>query len=431
MNESNTTNTSPQNTDTAAVKAPLFTAYQVFVIVILSLSLFTVIVDFMVLSPLGAILMPALHISPQQFGLVVSAYAFSAGASGLLAAGFADKFDRKKLLLFFYAGFLIGTALCAMSPDYNFLLVARIVTGIFGGVIGSVCFAIVADLFPIEKRGTVMGFTQMSFSASQVLGIPIGLFLANKFEWHAPFWMIVAFGVVLCVVITIWLRPVTGHLSIKTDRDAFHHLMATLVHPRYWPAFVATTLLATGGFMLMPFGSAFGIHNLGLTMESLPTLYLVTGLISMLFGPLSGRLSDKFGKYRMFFIGSIITCIMVGIYTNMGITPFWTVVTANVFLFAGIMARMVSAQALLTSLPLPQDRGAFMSINSSVQQISGGIAAWIAGTIVVQSSTKLEHYDTLGYVVIGVTIISLGLMWVIARRVHEPVEFGAPTTRPA
>lgn len=409
----------------------LFTPYQIFVIIVLSLSLFTVVVDFMVLSPLGAILMPALSISPAQFGLVVSAYAFSAGASGLLAAGFADRFDRKAQLLFFYAGFLIGTVLCAMAPDYQFLLIARIITGIFGGVIGSICFAIIADLFRPETRGTVMGWTQMSFAASQVLGIPIGLLLANEYNWHAPFWMIVAFGIVLGIVILIWLRPVSEHLRIQTDRNPFHHLVATVAHPRYWPAFLATTLLATGGFMLMPFGSAFAIHNLGLTMESLPSLYLATGLISMAFGPISGRLADKYGKYKIFVVGSVITFIMVYIYTNMGVTPFWIVVTANVFFFAGIMSRMIAAQALITGVPLPEDRGAFMSVNASVQQISGGIASWIAGSVVIQTSTKLEHYDTLGFIVMGVTVISIALMWVIARRVNDPVEFGAAGTRPA
>src|SRR5581483_7083709 len=145
---------------------PAFTGYEVFIVTILAILQFTIILDFMVISPLSAILMPQLHVKPAQFGLVVSAYAFSAGISSLLAAGFADKFDRKKLLLFFYAGFLVGTALCGMATDYHFLLIARIVTGLFGGVIGSISMAIVTDLFRLEVRGRVMGFIQMAFGAS-------------------------------------------------------------------------------------------------------------------------------------------------------------------------------------------------------------------------------------------------------------------------
>jgi predicted MFS family arabinose efflux permease len=150
----------------------IFTRYQKFVIAILSLLQFTVIVDFMVLSPLGAILMPKMGISTAQFGLVVSAYAISAGVSGLLAAGFADRFDRKRMILFFYVGFVLGTLFCGVVGSYPLLLCARIVTGVFGGVIGSISFAIITDTFRMEVRGRVMGFVQMAFSASQVLGIP-------------------------------------------------------------------------------------------------------------------------------------------------------------------------------------------------------------------------------------------------------------------
>src|ERR1043166_2981335 len=168
-----------------------FTRYQVLVILLLSLTQFTVVLDFMVMSPLGDMLMKSMSLTTKQFGFAVSCYAFSAGISGLLTAGFADKYDRKKLLLFFYVGFIAGTTLCAFTTSYTMLIAARIVTGLFGGVIGSISMAIVADLFPIEQRGRVMGFMQMGFGASQVLGIPISLYLANIWGWQSPFLMIV------------------------------------------------------------------------------------------------------------------------------------------------------------------------------------------------------------------------------------------------
>ena len=174
---------------------PVFTRYQKFIVAVLAFLQFTIILDFMIISPLGALLLRDLHVTTAQFGLVVSAYAFSAGASGLLAAGFADKFDRKRLLLFFYAGFLLGTLLCGVADSYAFLLGARIVTGVFGGVIGSICMAIIADLFPLEMRGRVMGTVQTAFAASQVMGLPLGVFLSNRWGWHAPFIMIVGGGV--------------------------------------------------------------------------------------------------------------------------------------------------------------------------------------------------------------------------------------------
>ncbi|NBB31130.1 MFS transporter [Cellulophaga sp. BC115SP] len=392
----------------------IFTPYQKFMIAVLSFIQFTVVLDFMVLSPLGAILMPELHITPQQFGLVVSAYAFSAGASGLLAAGFADKFDRKKFLLFFYVGFLIGTAFCAMAPTYELLMTARIFTGIFGGVIGSVSVAVISDIFKPEVRGRVMGFVQMSFAASQVLGLPIGLQLANMFDWHAPFWMIVMVGVLVGIIILLKMQPLTQHLAYQKDGNPFVHLFHTVSKPNYLRAFSSTVLLATGGFMLMPFGSAFSTKNLGLTLEQLPVLYAVTGVAALFFGPMIGKLSDRFGKYNMFVIGSLISSLLVGIFCNLGTTPLQIIMVINVIMFAGISSRMISASALMTSVPNLEDRGAFMSVNSSIQQISGGLASLLAGAIVVKAPDgHLERYDWLGYTVIASMIISVILMkWV-------------------
>src|SRR3954468_3629985 len=102
-----------------------FTPYEKFVVGLIAMLNFTVILDFMILSPLGAMLIPELHVSTAEFGKVVSGYAFAAVISGLLAAGFADRFDRKHLLLFFYGGFIGGTLLCALASSYKFLLIAR------------------------------------------------------------------------------------------------------------------------------------------------------------------------------------------------------------------------------------------------------------------------------------------------------------------
>jgi len=402
-----------QNTEKAA-----FTGYEKFLIAILTILQFTVILDFMVLSPLGAILMPALSINPQQFGWVVSAYAFSAGASGLLAAGFADRFDRKRMLLVFYTGFLAGTLLCGLAPDYHTLLAARVVTGIFGGVISAIAFAIVTDVFAFAARGRVMGFLQMAFASSQVLGIPVGLYVANKFNWHAPFLLIVGLGLPVGAVIVLKMKPIDAHLALKIDKSPFHHLLTTISKPRYLRGFAATTLLATGGFMLMPFGSAFGTGNLGLSNDDLPTLYMVTGITAMIAGPIAGRLSDTIGKYKIFTIGSTVGIILVLIYTQLGRSPLWLVMLITAALFASITARIVGASALMSGVPAPQDRGAFMGVSSAFQQISGGIASAVAGAIVVKTSSgALARYDMLGYVVVGAMLVTIIMMYTIHRLV--------------
>jgi len=405
--------------ENTVVKERLFSPYQIFIIAVLTFLQFTVILDFMVLSPLGEQLMKELDISPSQFGIVVSAYALSAGASGLLAAGFADKFDRKKLLLFFYVGFIIGTLLCGLAPDYHSLLIARVVTGVFGGVIGSISFAIITDLFSLQTRGRVMGFVQMAFAASQILGIPIGLYLANKMGWHSPFLLIVGVSVFAGVFIFFYMKPVNAHLQLQTERNALQHLFKTVSKPRYLQAFAATALLATGGFMMMPFGTAFSVNNLGVTREDLPMIFSITGLFSIVTGPLIGFFSDKIGKYTIFVIGSVWSIIMVLVYTHQDVIPLWMVIMFNVLMFMGISARIISSSALLTAVPTPADRGAFMGVNASLQQISGGIAAAIAGMIVYQETktSPLENYPILGYVVCVTTIITIIMMYFLNRMI--------------
>ncbi|HEY2648767.1 MAG TPA: MFS transporter [Puia sp.] len=390
-----------------------FTGYQKFTIFLLAITMFTVVLDFMVMSPLGDILMKSLNIKPAHFGLAVSAYAFSAGISGLLTAGFADRFDRKKLLLFFYTGFIAGTLLCGVANTYPLLVGARIITGLFGGVIGSISMAIVADLFDLQHRGRVMGFMQMGFGASQVLGIPIGLYLANLWGWHAPFLWVGTMAIIIAILIAVKLKPLTKHLAIQQDKSALRHLLHTLAKKDYRIGFSATALLSIGGFMMMPFGSAFAINNLHITQHQLPLLFMVAGLSTLIVMPLIGKLSDKVDKFKIFVGASVWMAVIVVIYTNLAVTPLWLVVIFNVLMMCGIMSRMVPSSALITAVPVLQDRGAFMSINSSLQQIAGGVAAAFAGMIVIQKDkfSPLEHYNTLGYIIVGISAVSAFLLY--------------------
>jgi len=392
----------------------VFTGYETFVIAIISLLQFTIILDFMVMAPLGAQLIRILSISPSQFGWVVSAYAFSAGLAGILAAGFADKFDRKKMLLFFYAGFILGTLFCGIAPDYHFLLMARMVTGFFGGVLFSINMAIVADLFPLEKRGRVMGFVQMAFAVSQVLGIPVGLFFANKFGWHMPFLMIVGICVPVGVVILRWVKPIDSHLKERAVQRPLVHLLKTASQGRYLRAFGATALLSTGGFLMMPYSSTFLVRNVGIDEKVLPIVFVVAGFVGLFMGPLIGKLSDRIGKFRMFIAGSLLASLIVPIFSRLSITPLWEVLVLNTLMYTAVFSRMIPSQALISGVPDAKDRGAFMSINSSVQQLGGGIASVVGGWIIGQNAAGLlVHYNVLGWVTIAAFFACAVLMYAV------------------
>ncbi|MEN9421487.1 MAG: hypothetical protein RLZZ107_964 [Bacteroidota bacterium] len=389
------------------------TRYQWLAVAILALTQFTVVLDFMVMSPLGDLLMKDFKVKPDQFGIVVSSYALAAGLSGFLTAGFADRFDRKRLLMFFYSGFILGTLFCGLAESYNQLVWARILTGLFGGVMSSISMAIVADIFSLEQRGRVMGFMQMGFGLSQIVGIPLSLFIADMYNWQTPFYLIVGLSVGMLLAILLALKPINAHLALKRENSAFKHLLATIKNRNYRIGFLATAFMSLGGYFMMPWGSAFAVNNVGISQKELPFLFMVVGVSTFMIMPLIGVLADKINKFQLFMTASLVMIAAVLVYVHLGETTLFVLIVVNIFMMGGIMARMVPSQALTTSVPEAKDRGAFMSINSSLQQIAGGIAAMIGGKIVWQysPSSPLMNFDLLGYVVVGVIIINIYLTY--------------------
>lgn len=405
------------STSSVTVSLPAFSPYQRVATGLLTLVQFTVILDFMIMSPLGAMVMPALAITAKQFGLVVSAYAFSAGVSGLVMAGFADRFDRKKLLLFFYGGFLLGTLWCGLATTFESLLAARVVTGLFGGVIGSIVMASAADLFPPALRGRVMGLLQGGFAASQVLGLPLGLALASRWGWHASFQAVAALCLLGGVLIVAFMRPVNAHLAGAATDGFARHLFNALRHPEHWRAFVVTALLASGGFMMMPFASAFAVHNVGIALDQLPIVYFASGIAVMVVSPFIGRLSDRLGTMPVFYAGSVMTTVMVLVYTHLGPSPLPLLIAVNILMFTGIFSRMVPWQATVSGVPSSELRGVFSAVNAALQQFAGGVASVLAGNLVhVDTDGKLQGFPLAGYVVIATTFVAALLMRQIRQR---------------
>jgi predicted MFS family arabinose efflux permease len=180
--------------------------------------------------------------------------------------------------------------------------------------------------------------------------------------------------------------------------------------------------LATGGFMLMPFSSAFTVNNLGISLHDLPIIYLVTGIATIFIGPLVGKASDSFGTLRVFFFGTAVMIVMVLIYTNLSTSTLFVVTVINVVLFVGIFSRMIPFQALMSQVPAQTQRGSFNAINASISQLAGGLASVVAGHIVQQGvDGRLHHYEVAGYVVVATSLLASVLMW----RIHRGVAASA------
>lgn len=360
---------------------------------------FTHIMDFMIMMPLGPQLMGLLNINPQQFGLAVSAYAITAGVSSFAAAFFVDRFDRKKVLLFAYIGFVVGTFSCAFAPNYELLVAARVLAGLFGGMIGAQVLAIVADTFEYERRARAMGILMTSFSLASVGGVPAGLWLAAKFSWHMPFLAIGGLGITVAVLIALFVPAVNKHLVESQPRGNPLRVLTDIFQtPNQMKALSLSIVLMLGHFSIIPFIAPSLVGNIGYDEHNIFLIYLVGGALTIFTSPLVGKAADRRGKYPVFVIFALLSLIPVWLITNLWPMPLWSVLVISGLFFIFVNGRMIPMQAIVSGVVTPQQRGGFMSINSSMQQLATGLAAMLGGAIVHKTADgRIEHYEWVGY----------------------------------
>ena len=382
---------------------------------------FTHILDFMVMMPLGNFLMPYFKITPQLFSFVVAAYSIAAAVSGFSAAFFVDRFDRKKVLLFGYIGFIIGTICCGLAPNYALLLTFRIVAGLFGGLIGAQVMSIVADSFPYEKRGQAMGILFSAFSLASIVGVPFALFLADSISWHAPFILIGVLGILIIPAVMKYLPSMTGHIYAANEQreKPFQVLKSLFKNNQQVLALALSGFLMLGHFLIIPFLNPFMEMNVGFSAGQRNLVYIVGGIASFVSSPIIGKLADKYGKHKVFYIFAAFSLIPIFLITNMPAIKYYYVLMVTGVWFALSSGRSIPAQAIITNVVRPEQRGSFMSFNGCIQQLFTGMASLIAGMVViVGAGGKIEHYSWVGYLSIAIVF---GCMF-IARMIHTTKE---------
>lgn len=380
------------------------------ILLILATINFTHIMDFMIMMPLGPQLMRLFDINPQQFGMIVSAYTFSAGIFGFAGAFFVDKFDRKAVLLTAYAGFTLGTFACAMAPGYVLLVAARIFTGAFGGILSALVLSIIGDAIPAERRGAAMGLVMAAFSVASVAGVPFGLYLATLLSWHAPFYLLGAVGLVITALIWRFLPSMRGHIiSKKAVRVSPLQVIASVTSDRnQMMALLLTSLLMLGQFSVIPYISPYMVANVGFTEAQLTYIYMIGGLFTIFSSPIVGKWADRKGKFPVFRMFILLSLIPIFLITHMPpiAVPVALLVTSAFFICSN--GRMIPSMAMVTSTVKPQSRGSFMSFNSCIQQVSAGVASYVAGMIIHKTETgAMLNFDYVGYLAIGFSLVSI------------------------
>lgn len=378
---------------------------------------FTHILDFMIMMPLGNHLIPYFHLNTKQFSWLVAAYTITAGITGFFAAFFVDRYDRKKVLLFAFTGFIGGTFFCGSAPSYILLLAARIVTGAFGGIIASQVLSIVADTFPYERRGLAIGVIMSSVSIASIFGMPLAIWMANRFSWHAPFILAGLIGIIIIPLAILYLPVMNNHVREQPDKVSIIKMLSDVAqNSSQITALGLTASLMLGHFIIIPFVIPYLQFNVGFNSDHTPLVYLVGGILTFFSSPVVGKLSDRFGKLRMYIIFALISFVPVFLITNMSSVHYIVVLSVTGTWFILSAGRSIPAQAMVTNVVPPHQRGSFMSFNSSVQQLFIGLASLLAGVIVTQdASGKILHYNWLGYLSISIIAGSLFLARKLSR----------------
>ncbi|QDT73714.1 MFS transporter [Lacipirellula limnantheis] len=379
------------------------------VVLILAAVQFTTIVDFMIVMPLGPQLMRSLQIYPAQFGVIISSYTFAAGVAGLIASSVVDRFARRTTFMTLNAGFLLGTLCCGLAPTYELLVVARIVTGAFGGILGGMAMAIIGDVFPEQRRGRATGSLMTGFALASVAGVPLGQLLGTNFGWHVPFVTLAIAGIPALVLTPFAMPALDTHVG-KSHEHPLRSLIETFSDANHLKAFALIVTLMVGSFSVFPYLSVFLVGNIGITEIQLSLLYVAGGVLTLATAPVVGRLADRHGKLKIYRIVAPGSAVMFVVLTHL--PPVHAAVAIALFgvMMAFNVGRMIPAMAMVTSSVEPRRRGGFLSANSSLQHIASGIGASIGGAIISKSADgKLEHFGTVGWIAAGATVLSLWL----------------------
>jgi DHA1 family inner membrane transport protein len=380
---------------------------------LLALTQFTIIMDFMVMMPLGPQLMRAFAIGPAAFATAVSIYAVCSGLSSLFAATYIDRFDRRRLLLVVYALFAISNLGCAAAPNFQMLLLARAFAGLTGGVLGSIIMAIVSDLIPQQRRGAATGIIMTSFSLAAVAGVPAGVVLGAKFGWSSPFYLLVVFSLLIWLV-GAWLVPhLTEHLAKQPHslKRAIPDLINLICEPRHLRAYALTFIVMVSHMLVIPFISPMLVANHGIAPEQISWIYMAGGAATFFTARRVGRMADRFGKHNMFRAFAIFSMLPVMFITHLPSLPFIAIVALFAVMFVALSSRMIPMQALLTTVPDPARRGAFLSVNTAIQSLGTGCGAWIGGLFLSTAADgKIVGYGINGWLAIG--LITFAVIWI-------------------
>ncbi|MFH2140321.1 MAG: MFS transporter [Pseudomonadota bacterium] len=389
---------------------------------------FSHILDFMIMMPLGPMLMVELGITTHEFGLLVASYSFSAAFSGLFAATFVDRFERKRFMLVIFVLFGLATLACAIAPGYATLLIARGLAGAFGGVLGALVQTIVGDTIPFARRAKASGTVAAAFSFSTVAGVPLSLWLASMFHWRAPFVFIVLLVVIFLFIAQRVLPELRHHLSQEKRAHPFIDLFAVMRDGNHWRAMTLSAMIIFSGFTVIPYITVYAVNNIGISQHDIAYIYLAGGAATLFTARAIGHWADAAGKVQVYRIVAFCAMLPILLVTQVDQVSLGLFLVFTTLFFVLVSGRFIPAMAIITSAAQPRLRGTFMSLNATVQSLAMGLAATLSGFIITQdASGRIVGYENVGYIALAANLLA---MWYVSRIVMHDAHPNLPDVVP-
>jgi len=289
-------------------------------------------------------------------------------------------------------------------------VLSRAFAGMTGGVLGAISMSIIADLIPQERRGAATGVVMTSFSMAAIAGVPIGVMLGAHFGWQSPFYLLVVLSMLVWVVAVRTLPSMTAHLAntpvpLARVLPELFGLFTVGAHLR---GFLLTFAVTVSGMMVIPFISPMLVGNLGIAPAQISYVYLCGGIATLFSSRLIGGWSDRAGKHHVFRWMALFSIAPTLFMTHMPQIPLLLVMLFFPFFMVAMSGRFVPLQALLTTIPEPQKRGAFLSANAAIQQVGTGIGAFAGGLLVhTDAAGHILGYGTIGLVASALMVFSV------------------------
>lgn len=386
--------------------------HETWIVYLLALVQFIHIIDFVILMPLGPLLFKSLNINSTEFAALVSAYNFSAMIASLMFGVVADRFERKRAFILTFLGFTISTALCGMMDTYAQFMLVRVMAGACGGILNVLVYSMIGDLIPFRRRGKATSVILSAFSVASVIGLPIGLSIADSYGYKASF---LALGLASFVVMLplFSIIPNMEHLIVKKDlKNTLKNYFNVIKSFEYAKYYFSIFSVNFSGFILIPFFSPYVVLNLGFPQTFLKWMYLVGGLGTVMSARVIGILTDIKGARNIFLITAIISIIPAILFTHTTTSNHYTIICISALFMMFTSGRFIPLTTMMTEVPKDAERGSFMSLYNATRSFSSALATFVGGLLISETAEgNIIGFDFLGK--ISVVLITCAILYTL------------------